>query len=368
MVEVRVENAVKQFADVVAVDNASLEIRNGEFFTILGPSGCGKTTLLRLIAGLEFPDAGRIFFDSEDVTNAPPYQRGTGMVFQNYALWPHMSVYENVAYGLELRHLTSEEISKKVNGIIEFVKLGGTERKFPTQLSGGQQQRVALARALVIEPKLLLLDEPLSNLDAKLRVEMREEIKRIQRELGITAAYVTHDQEEAMVLSDRMAIMNKGTIVQVASPLDAYKKPANLFVASFLGRCNMISGVSKEADEGRARVAIGKNEIVGMTSSRDLRIDPGSNVSCVIRPESFSLAAYESSNVFKGTVEWASFAGSYNQLRIRTEYGDLLANIGVGYDAKIGDLITLYVPYSEVIVIPLEKGEEIAYARELATR
>jgi ABC-type spermidine/putrescine transport systems, ATPase components len=195
MVVVELRNVSKSFGKVRAVDNASLRVEHGEFFSVLGPSGCGKTTLLRLISGLEFPDSGRIYFDGRDVTDLPSFKRETGMVFQNYALWPHMTVFENIAYGLKIRKYDKNRIKEKVKEVLKLVKLEGMEERYPTQLSGGQQQRVALARALVIEPKILLLDEPLSNLDAKLRVEMREEIKRIQKHLGLTAIYVTHDQE-----------------------------------------------------------------------------------------------------------------------------------------------------------------------------
>ncbi|MEM0066581.1 MAG: ABC transporter ATP-binding protein, partial [Sulfolobales archaeon] len=219
----------KRFGKVLAVDKVSVEIEKGEFFTFLGPSGCGKTTTLRIIAGLEIPDEGRVIMDGADITYLPPHKRDTAMVFQNYALWPHMTVFENVAYGLKVRKYPKEEIRRKVKEVLELVRLEGLEDRYPTQLSGGQQQRVALARALVVEPKALLLDEPLSNLDAKLRIEMREELKRIQKSLNITAVYVTHDQEEAMVLSDRIAVMNRGRVVQIGSPEELYGRPKTLF-------------------------------------------------------------------------------------------------------------------------------------------
>ncbi|MCB2173212.1 ABC transporter ATP-binding protein, partial [archaeon] len=195
MVEIELRNLTKRFGEVTAADNINLTINDGEFFTLLGPSGCGKTTTMRMIAGLEFPTEGQVFFDDNDVTQLPSYERNTGMVFQNYALWPHMKVFENVAYGLNVRKVPQNEIKERVKEALEQVKLGGMEDRFPTQLSGGQQQRVALARVLVINPAVLLLDEPLSNLDAKLRVQMREEIKDLQKRLGITTIYVTHDQE-----------------------------------------------------------------------------------------------------------------------------------------------------------------------------
>jgi ABC-type Fe3+/spermidine/putrescine transport system ATPase subunit len=201
MVKVELKGVTKRFGDVVAAGDVTLQIEDGEFFTFLGPSGCGKTTTMRMIAGLEYPDEGEILFDGEDVTDLPSFKRNTGMVFQNYALWPHMKVFENVAYGLRVRKVDGAEVEKRVDEALELVHLGGLGDRFPSQLSGGQQQRVALARVMVINPSVLLLDEPLSNLDAKLRVEMREEIKDLQRELGITTIYVTHDQEEAMAVS-----------------------------------------------------------------------------------------------------------------------------------------------------------------------
>ena len=236
MVKVTLDNVSKFFGEVTAASKMNLTINDGEFFTFLGPSGCGKTTSMRMIAGLEFPSEGKIYYDGKDVTQLPSFKRNTGMVFQNYALWPHMKVNENIAYGLEVRKTPKEEIDRKVKETLNLVGLAGMGDRFPNQLSGGQQQRVALARVLVIEPDILLLDEPLSNLDAKLRVEMREEIKDIQKKLGITTIYVTHDQEEAMAVSDRIAIQNYGKIMQVGTPKEIYDKPDNLFIATFIGK------------------------------------------------------------------------------------------------------------------------------------
>jgi ABC-type Fe3+/spermidine/putrescine transport system ATPase subunit len=230
----------KRFGKVTAVNHVSLEIKHGEFFTFLGPSGCGKTTTLRVIAGLEIADEGRIFFDNVDVTDYPPYKRNTGMVFQNYALWPHMTVFDNIAYGLKLKKLPKEEIRRKVKEVIDFIKLSGMEDRYPTQLSGGQQQRVALARALVVEPKVLLLDEPLSNLDAKVRVDIRGFLKELQRKLKMTAIHVTHDQEEAMALADEIILIHDGKIVEKAPPKQLYEKPRTLFAFKFIGLSNVI--------------------------------------------------------------------------------------------------------------------------------
>ena len=249
-----------------------LRVRDGEFMTLLGPSGCGKTTTLRIIAGLEKPDSGRVFFGDRDVTELKPYERNIGIVFQDYALFPHMTVFKNVAFGLEMRKLPREEIERRVREALELVGLSGLENRYPEQLSGGQQQRVALARALVIEPEVLLLDEPLSNLDAKIRERLRGEIRRIQRELGITAIYVTHDQEEAMAISDRIAVMNVGRIEQVGKPLELYYHPKTEFVATFIGTGNI---VELEAENGVARLG-----------SLEFKVGVEGRVRVFFRPES----------------------------------------------------------------------------------
>lgn len=237
----RVRNLVKRFPDgTIAVDDLSLDVPQGALFTLLGPSGCGKTTTLRMIAGLEAPTRGHIMLDGDDFTTVPVHRRGIGMVFQSYALYPHMTVFENVAYGLRVRRLPQPEIRRRVSEALALVGLEAFAHRRPAELSGGQQQRVALARALVYQPRLLLLDEPLSNLDAKLRVHMREEIRRIQKSAGITTVYVTHDQEEALAISDQIAILNKGRLAQVGAPHDVYERPASAFVADFIGRANFL--------------------------------------------------------------------------------------------------------------------------------
>jgi spermidine/putrescine ABC transporter ATP-binding subunit len=241
-IAVRLANLVKSYGPVSAIDDVSIEIRRGEFFSLLGPSGCGKTTTLRSIAGLVSIDAGSIEIFGRDVTDLAPNKRNLGLVFQNYALFPHMTVAQNVAFGLRMHRVKRSEIPKRVQSALELVQLGGTEHRFPRQLSGGQQQRVALARAIVIEPQLLLLDEPLSNLDAKLRKNMQIELRALQKRLGITAIYVTHDQEEALTLSDRVAVMDSGRLSQCAAPIEIYRRPANRFVAEFIGRVNLLRG------------------------------------------------------------------------------------------------------------------------------
>ncbi len=240
--EVRLERISKSYGDQRVVRDVSLRIREGEFFTFLGPSGCGKTTLLRVIAGFVEPDEGSVYLDGQPVNQVPPWRRDLGMVFQNYALWPHMTVFENVAFGLRERKIPRGEVKTRVAKALEQVDLKGTEGRRPSQLSGGQQQRVALARTLVIQPRVLLLDEPLSNLDAKLRVEMRLELLKLQREIGLTTIYVTHDQEEALAMSNRIAVILQGQVIQVGAPREVYEQPANDFIAGFVGQSNLIAG------------------------------------------------------------------------------------------------------------------------------
>ncbi len=255
MVEVRVENVRKMYGKVEALKDISLNFRSGALTAILGPSGCGKTTLLRSIAGFIGVDAGRILFDTEDVTTLPPQRRGTAMVFQNYALWPHMTIFQNVAYGLRLQKVAAEDIQRRVRKVLQLVEIGNladVESRKPAALSGGQQQRVALARALVVEPKVLLMDEPLSNLDAKVRQRLRAELRRLQKQVGITAIYVTHDQEEALALADTVVLMDQGRIVQTGTPQEIYLRPRTAFAAEFLGVSNQLEA---EAAGGRLVVA-----------------------------------------------------------------------------------------------------------------
>ena len=247
-----IDKAVKTYGDFRAVNGISLTINQGEFFTLLGPSGCGKTTLLRMIAGFNTVDGGEIRFDDQVINNLPAHKRDIGMVFQNYAIFPHLNVADNVAYGLKARHVPKNEIPPRVEEALKMVQIDQLQKRQPNELSGGQQQRVALARAFVIEPGVLLMDEPLSNLDAKLRVQMRTTIKKLQRRLGITTIYVTHDQEEALAISDRIAVMNQGNIMQIGTPEEIYRKPANPFVANFIGVSNFIDcTVAYENGTGR---------------------------------------------------------------------------------------------------------------------
>ncbi len=307
--QVRLTDVVKRFKNVEALSGVSLTITDGEFFTLLGPSGCGKTTTLRIIAGFYDPDGGTVFFDDASVNGVPPAERGIGIVFQNYALWPHMTVFENVAYGLKIQGTPAAEIRRRAAAALAQVGLEGLEGRTPGQLSGGQQQRVAVARALVLNPRVLLLDEPLSNLDAKVRARLRSEIRRLQQNLGITTIYVTHDQEEALVLSDRIAVMDAGRVQQVGTPTDLYERPASLFVADFIGTNNFIPGTITEIADGYARVTTAAGPIRGLVrgSART-----GMAATAAIRPENVVVAdgAAASDNRLRGRVVLSQYMGS----------------------------------------------------------
>ena len=357
MTRVVLKNVTKRFGDVVAVDRVSLEVREGELFTFLGPSGCGKTTTLRVIAGFEMPDEGRVFFDDEDVTFKKPYERGCAMVFQNYALWPHMTVFDNVAYGLKMRKLPPDEIRRRVDEVLEMVGLKGLEDRFPLQLSGGQQQRVALARALVVEPKVLLLDEPLSNLDAKLRLRMREEVKKLQRDLKITTIYVTHDQEEAMSISDRVAVMNRGRVLQIGAPMEIYMNPKNLFVATFIGRSTVLKGRAVEVSGSRVVVDAGGVRIEGR-SAEELKLEKGDEVVAVMRPEDFSLGEGET-NTIRGVVELAMFLGPFKQIRVKVGGQALIAYVDPELQIDAGSKVSIYIARDDVVVFPVKGWEEV---------
>ena len=306
------QDLVKRFparggsGEVLAVDSISLDIDQGEFVTLLGPSGCGKTTTLRLIAGFEFPTRGRIVLDGRDIASLSPDKREMSMVFQSYALFPHLSVFENIAYGLKIKRLSRDEITRRVAEVLALTNLQGLENRAPNQLSGGQQQRVALARALVMEPKVLLLDEPLSNLDAKLREQMRVELRRIQSKLGITSVYVTHDQVEAMALSDRIVVMNEGRIEQVGKPWDVYRHPANEFVANFIGRANFVEGEVLGV-EGERLVVKALGGIMDIPQPLDGR-ERGERVKLVVRPEAVILDGREDG--FPAVVRRSTYLGS----------------------------------------------------------
>lgn len=294
---------------VVAVDNVNLEIEPGEFVTLLGPSGCGKTTLLRMVAGFETLTKGEIFIGKENVAPLTPDKRDTSLVFQNYALFPHMNVYDNIAYGLKLKKLSKADIDTRVQRILDLMKMNDFAHRVPSQMSGGQQQRVSLARALVMEPGVLLFDEPLSNLDAKLRIHMRDEIRKLQKEVGITSLYVTHDQSEAMGLSDKVVIMKDGVIEQVGSPKEIYQKPKNEFVANFIGKANIIKGVVVEECSVGYVVDI-MDKKYALSSSRKHRI--GEHVEIVVRPESVIVGQSD----YKSVVNKSIFMGENHEYEV----------------------------------------------------
>ena len=322
---VRLENVSKIYLDPKtkkefnAVDHVSLDIAPGEFVTLLGPSGCGKTTTLRMIAGFESPDEGEIYLGDEPINELTPNKRDTAMVFQSYALFPHMNIFDNIAYGLRLRKFSKAEVKNKVFDMMDLVGLSGMENRYTNQLSGGQQQRVALARALVVEPGVLLFDEPLSNLDAKLRVQMRTEIRRIQQQLGITAIYVTHDQSEAMSISDRMVLLNSGVIAQMGSPTEIYYHPNSEFVADFIGECNFLHGTIEKVSDGTAELDVDGHK-VAVACDNDPAV--GSDGEIVLRPEAIMIG---DEGQLPCTVELSCFMGSYQNYHVRV--GDTLVKI-----------------------------------------
>jgi ABC-type Fe3+/spermidine/putrescine transport system ATPase subunit len=311
--EIQLRDIVKRFGSLEAVSHVSLEIHDGELFTLLGPSGCGKTTILRLIGGFHKPDLGEIYFDGKPVTPIPPYERNIGMVFQNYALWPPMTISGNITYGLKLKKIPRAEIANKISHVLKLVNLTGLEKRYPGQLSGGQQQRVALARALVLNPDVLLLDEPLSNLDAKIRVQVRAEIRKLQKELAITTVYVTHDQEEALTLSDRIAVINHGKLMQIGTPRDLYDRPHNPFVADFIGINNLIPGDVQEinASENWMRVQTKAGSLI---CTPEESFKPGDRCMITVRPETASISpsgeVQEGFNCMAGIVSFAYYIGN----------------------------------------------------------
>ena len=311
-----IKNAVKKYGDFTAVNGISLNIEQGEFFTLLGPSGCGKTTLLRMIAGFNTVDGGEICFDEQVINTLPAHKRDIGMVFQNYAIFPHLNVADNVAYGLKARKVPKEQIVPRVDEALKMVQIDQLKTRQPNELSGGQQQRVALARAFVIEPGVLLMDEPLSNLDAKLRVQMRTTIKKLQRRLGITTVYVTHDQEEALAISDRIAVMNQGNIMQIGKPEEIYRKPANPFVANFIGVSNFIDCTVDGQDPASATVHLHD----GHSFQMPLRKPYSGEVILSARPEQL----FFSEQGLSGKVNMSTFLGDFIQYEVELSTGQVL--------------------------------------------
>jgi spermidine/putrescine transport system ATP-binding protein len=348
--DVRLENVVKRFGDTVAVDDILLDIAHGEFFSLLGPSGCGKTTTLSMIGGFEMPTSGHVYLGGRDVSRVPPYKRDVNTVFQSYALFPHLNVADNIAFGLRRKGLGKTDVTRRVGEALALVDLPGFEKRTPAQLSGGQQQRIALARALVNEPRVLLLDEPLGALDLKLRKQMQLELKRIQQDVGITFLYVTHDQEEAMVMSDRLAVMNQGKIEQLGSPEEVYEAPATEVVASFLGASNLIPGTVAGRGDGSdlAQVTLQGGDVVRVPADR---LPSGrSEVKIGVRPEKLRLVADsepvgEASNVMTGRVVLASYLGVSHQYTLEGPEGASVTvyvqNIGSAPAPTLGGTVRL---------------------------
>ena len=353
-VSVQLNHITKAFDTMLAVNNISLTIAPGELFFLLGPSGCGKSTLLRVIAGFYHPDGGELRFDEEEMNNVPPHQRNTGMVFQNYALWPHMTVSENIEYGLRLRKLDKSIRNEKITTVLEMVEMFEYRDRPVNTLSGGQQQRIALARALVIEPSVLLLDEPLSNLDAALRQNLRDEIKEIHSRTQITTIYVTHDQVEAISMADRMAIMKDGVFVQVGTPREIYQSPADPFVASFVGETNFISGKIQEIVDGKATI----ETPVGVlhTESVHHKFTPGQEVSCSIRPETIHLNGNSTSNQLTAKVRAVTYLGRVEEYELRIadtlKLKAIIHNPGTN-TKKPGETVNISISPKAIVPLPI---------------
>ena len=355
MTALSIRGLVKRHGDFAAVDHVDIEVTSGELVVLLGPSGCGKTTTLRCIAGLEEISEGEIAIGDKVVSSArfslAPEERSIGMVFQSYALWPHMTVAENLAFGLKLRKLPQAQIDKRVRDVLELVGLTGLEARGAGELSGGQQQRVALARAIVLEPKILLFDEPLSNLDAKMRERMRVELRRLQKRLGITAIYVTHDQQEAMVIADRVILMNQGKIEQAGAPREIYAKPRTRFAAEFIGSTNILPG----------RVAAAGAVI--LDSGAELACDSsmfavGARVQALIRPEFVRLSSdgLSGANVFAAEITEVSFLGNLGELEVQVGAMKLLAQMSPAGEWAVGDGISVQIDPAALVLLPLNDG------------
>ena len=348
---VRIENVTKRFGDFVAVDNVSLSVLKGEIFCLLGGSGCGKTTLLRMLAGFESPSSGKIFIDGQDMADIPPYERPVNMMFQSYALFPHMTVTQNVAFGLQQEKLAKADINKRVTEMLDIVKLSQFGARKPHQLSGGQRQRVALARALIKRPKLLLLDEPLGALDKKLREHTQFELINLQEQLGVTFIVVTHDQEEAMTLATRIGVMDRGEIVQVGTPTDIYEFPASRFVADFIGSVNMFEGKLIEDEPGHVRIRCPELESI-VYVDHGISSAPGATVWVAIRPEKVCIDRVRpggNENVVKGVVREIAYMGDMSIYLVRIESGKMvrvtLPNIERHADARISWDETVYLSW-----------------------
>jgi iron(III) transport system ATP-binding protein len=353
-----VDDLVKVFpGDVYAVNHVSLTIREGQFVTLLGPSGCGKTTTLNCIAGLEQPDAGRITVGAAVLTDVarrtilPPERRNLGMVFQSYALWPHMTVHDNLAFGLKLKKVPGAEIQKRIADVLELVGLAGLAERYPFQLSGGQQQRVALARAVVAQPRVLLLDEPLSNLDAKVREQARFWLRELQQRVGITTVYVTHDQDEALAISDMIAVMSAGHLVQYAPPNEIYERPASRFVADFIGQTSFLRATVVESTGGIIRAKLVSNGAVLSSTIADRVYAPGVAVLLAIRSERIELGADDGDNVIDARIKSFVYVGSAYEYILETSEGEIRAS---SPESVAGPGVRLHLPPDAIVVLPDE--------------
>ncbi len=321
---IRFSHVTKKFGDFKALDDVSLDIPKGCFNTLLGPSGCGKTTLMRQLAGFSEPDEGEIYVAGKKMNGLPPFKRSTPLVFQEYALFPHMTVYENISYGLRLQKRSREEIDEKVAKMMEMFTLQGMEKRFPKELSGGQQQRVAFARALIMDEEVLLLDEPLSNLDAKLRVEVRSELRQIQQKFGITVIYVTHDQDEALSMSDQIAVMRRGRILQLGSPEEIYFRPKNHFVADFIGTVNFVDGRVLECTP--EQMTVSWKNLTFPVPNEGAVFSRGETVEIVLRPEAILISRKPDENAIRGMITFSSFLGRYNRYFIDVDGKSLIVD------------------------------------------
>ncbi|MDF2524090.1 MAG: Fe(3+) ions import ATP-binding protein FbpC [Clostridiales bacterium] len=331
--------------EFTAVNNINLEIADGELVTLLGPSGCGKTTTLRMIAGFEFPTSGEILIGDNPVADVPPNKRDISMVFQSYALFPHLNIYENIAYGLKLKKLSKHEIKERTYKVIDLMQLRGMETRFPAQVSGGQQQRIALARAIVIEPRVLLFDEPLSNLDAKLREHMRDELRKLQKRLGITSLYVTHDQSEAMAISDRVVIMESGNIIQAGTPKEIYEQPNSRFVANFMGKANFIEAIVVENNEEGTVIKVDETPVI-IPKPGNTHFKRGEKAYMSLRPESIKLT--REGGTFRGVVERATYYGSK-----------------VEYEIKVAESYIIIENYNPQITGIFNEGEDVGISLDV---
>lgn len=360
--DVELRNIMKKFQNNVVVQDFNLQVEQGEFVSFLGPSGCGKTTTLNMIAGFLEPDGGDLLIKGQRMNGVPPYKRELGMVFQTYSLFPHMTVAENIAYGLKLRKVNKAEMKERVDRVLSLVKLPNVADRYPKQLSGGQRQRIAIARALVIEPSLLLLDEPLSNLDAKLREELRDELKRLHHEIGVTTIFVTHDQEEALSLSDRIVVLNHGFVEQIGTPLEIYNQPASEFVHTFIGKTNRLEGEVVEVDGDRITVQTPEGMLIH-AAKQSRSFTPKQKVVAFVRPEKIVLSQTDSgdaANKVKGNLQLASFLGSYTECEVKVGGQSLSVKIqklidkAAAQEAEKG--IYCHWNAEDVLIMPTERG------------